>query len=178
MKNRFSIIIISALITVSTLSSCMLAPESLSVPDSRAATDGSVRDSISEKVPSTTSISGETSDEPIALSDATDEITSFPVSETEGAAGTTGSSAHAHSFGQWSKTPESHSRICQECGEEAVGSAALRMLVDGIVIDEKDGRLSVTINLKGDFRHHLDVYENGEITERFFDLAAESIEEN
>ncbi len=54
-------------------------------------------------------------------------------------------------------------------GEEAVGSAALRMLVDGIVIGEKDGKLSVTINLKGDFRHHLDVYENGEITERFFE---------
>ncbi len=54
-------------------------------------------------------------------------------------------------------------------GEEAVGSAALRMLVDGIVIGEKDGKLSVTINLKGDFRHHIDVYENGEITERFFE---------
>ncbi|MBR6427453.1 MAG: recombinase family protein [Clostridia bacterium] len=53
--------------------------------------------------------------------------------------------------------------------EGAISDTGLRMLVDGITVGEKDGKLSVTINLKGDFRHHLDVYENGEITERFFE---------
>ncbi len=54
--------------------------------------------------------------------------------------------------------------------EGAISDTGLRMLVDGITVGEKDGELSVTINLKGDFRHHLDVYENGEITERFFEV--------
>ena len=53
--------------------------------------------------------------------------------------------------------------------EGAISDTGLRMLEDGITMGEKDGKLSVTINLKGDFRHHLDVYENGEITERFFE---------
>lgn len=41
------------------------------------------------------------------------------------------------------------------------------MLVDQITVSEKNGRLSVTTELNGNFRMHLDTYnENGEITER------------
>lgn len=41
------------------------------------------------------------------------------------------------------------------------------MLVDKITVSEKNGRLSVKIELNGNFRMHLDTYnENGEITEK------------
>lgn len=49
----------------------------------------------------------------------------------------------------------------------ALNDAHLRMLVDQITVSEKNGRLSVKIELNGNFRMHLDTYnENGEITER------------
>ena len=49
----------------------------------------------------------------------------------------------------------------------ALNDTHLRMLVDKITVSEKNGRLSVKIELNGNFRMHLDTYnENGEITER------------
>ena len=49
----------------------------------------------------------------------------------------------------------------------ALNDAHLRMLVDQITVSEKNGRLSVKIELNGNFRMHLDTYnESGEITER------------
>ena len=51
----------------------------------------------------------------------------------------------------------------------AISDTNLRMLVDEIVITEKDKKLDITINLKAEFRRHLDFYdENGEITEKAF----------
>ena len=49
----------------------------------------------------------------------------------------------------------------------ALNDAHLRMLVNQITVSEKNGRLSVKIELNGNFRMHLDTYnESGEITER------------
>ena len=49
----------------------------------------------------------------------------------------------------------------------ALNDAHLRMLVDQITVSEKNGRLSVKIELNGNFRMHLDTYnENGEKTSR------------
>ncbi|MEG1894559.1 MAG: hypothetical protein RR232_08700, partial [Clostridia bacterium] len=51
----------------------------------------------------------------------------------------------------------------------AIGDTNLRMLVDEIVITAKDKMLDITINLKAEFRRHIDFYdENGEITEKAF----------
>ena len=36
---------------------------------------------------------------------------------------------------------------------------------NGIVISEKDGKLQLAVMLKGNFRHHMDIYEDGEITD-------------
>lgn len=58
--------------------------------------------------------------------------------------------------------------------ENAVSDVNLRLLIEGIVISEKKKRLHVVITLKGVFRHHLDVYENGEISERFFEASIDS----
>ena len=51
----------------------------------------------------------------------------------------------------------------------AVSDTNLRMLIDEIVITEKDKKLNITISLKAEFRRHLDFYdENGEISEIAF----------
>ena len=51
------------------------------------------------------------------------------------------------------------------------------MLIEKISVSEQDGKLSLAIMLKGNFRHRLDVLENGEITERFFEISEESMDE-
>ena len=49
----------------------------------------------------------------------------------------------------------------------AISDANLRMLIDKIVIYDKDGRLKVQIFLNGDFRRKIDFYdENGALTDR------------
>ena len=49
----------------------------------------------------------------------------------------------------------------------AISDANLRMLIDKIVIYNKDGRLKVQIFLNGDFRRKIDFYdENGTLTDR------------
>jgi len=53
--------------------------------------------------------------------------------------------------------------------DEAVSDVNLRLLIDGIVISEKDGKLQLAVMLKGNFRHHMDIYDDGEITDRFFE---------
>lgn len=51
--------------------------------------------------------------------------------------------------------------------EGAISDANLRMLIDKIVIYDKDGRLKVQIFLNGDFRRKIDFYdENGALTDR------------
>ena len=51
--------------------------------------------------------------------------------------------------------------------EGAISDANLRMLIDKIVIYDKDGRLKVQIFLNGDFRMKIDFYdENGALTDR------------
>ena len=45
------------------------------------------------------------------------------------------------------------------------------MLVEEIIITEKDKKLDITIVLKAEFRRHMDFYdENGEITEKAFEI--------
>ena len=51
--------------------------------------------------------------------------------------------------------------------EGAMTEAHLRMLVEKIYVQETDGKLSLDIRLKAPFRTHLDVYENGTLTERY-----------
>ena len=52
---------------------------------------------------------------------------------------------------------------------EAVSDVNLRLLIEKIVVSEKDGKLQLSVMLKGNFRHHMDVYKDGEITDRFFE---------
>ena len=51
--------------------------------------------------------------------------------------------------------------------EGAMTEAHLRMLVEKIYVQETDGKLSLDIQIKAPFRTHLDVYENGTLTERY-----------
>ena len=49
----------------------------------------------------------------------------------------------------------------------AISDTHLRMLVDEIVISEKNGKLDIQITLNGEFRMHIDYYdESGDITGR------------
>ena len=49
----------------------------------------------------------------------------------------------------------------------AISDTHLRMLVDEIIIHEKNGKLDVQITLNGEFRMHIDYYnESGDITGR------------
>ena len=50
--------------------------------------------------------------------------------------------------------------------EGVMTEAHLRMLVEKIYVQETDGKLSLDIQIKAPFRTHLDVYENGTLTER------------
>ena len=53
---------------------------------------------------------------------------------------------------------------------DCISSVNLRLLVEEIVIYEKDEKLSITVRMKANFRHHLDLYgEDGELTDRFFE---------
>jgi len=53
----------------------------------------------------------------------------------------------------------------------AISDTNLRMLVEEIIITEKDKKLDITIVLKAEFRRHMDFYdENGEITEKAFEI--------
>ena len=51
--------------------------------------------------------------------------------------------------------------------EGAMTEAHLRMLVEKIYVQETDGKLSLDIQIKAPFHTHLDVYENGTLTERY-----------
>ena len=53
----------------------------------------------------------------------------------------------------------------------AISDTHLRMLVDEIVIHEKNGKLDVQITLNGEFRTHIDYYdESGDITDRHAEI--------
>ena len=54
--------------------------------------------------------------------------------------------------------------------EGKMSEAHLRMLVEKIYIHESDGKLSLDIRIKAPFRSHIDVYDNGELTEQYGDL--------
>ena len=45
--------------------------------------------------------------------------------------------------------------------------AHLRMLIEKIYVQETNGTLSPDIQIKAPFRTHLDVYENGVLTEQY-----------
>lgn len=50
--------------------------------------------------------------------------------------------------------------------EGAISNTDLRMLIDQIMIFEVDGKLDVKITFNGKFRKHIDIYDNGNITDR------------
>ena len=53
----------------------------------------------------------------------------------------------------------------------AISDTHLRMLVDEIVIYEKNGKLEIQITLNGEFRTHIDYYdESGDITDRHAEI--------
>ena len=57
--------------------------------------------------------------------------------------------------------------------ERKISDAHLRMLVEKIIIRERDNRLQVEICLKADFRQHIDFYdENGNLSEKAFEMIA------
>lgn len=51
--------------------------------------------------------------------------------------------------------------------EGAMTEAHLRMLIEKIYVQETNGTLSLDIQIKAPFRTHLDVYENGVLTEQY-----------
>ena len=51
--------------------------------------------------------------------------------------------------------------------EGVMTEAHLRMLVEKIYVQETDGKLNLDIQIKAPFRTHLDVYENGMLTEQY-----------
>ncbi len=51
--------------------------------------------------------------------------------------------------------------------EGAMTEAHLRMLIKKIYVQETNGTLSLDIQIKAPFRTHLDVYENGVLTEQY-----------
>ena len=64
---------------------------------------------------------------------------------------------------------ESVDLIEQIIQEGAISDANLRLLVDSIVISEKDKKLHIKINLNAKFERHKDCYdEEGNLTERMF----------
>ena len=64
---------------------------------------------------------------------------------------------------------ESIDIIEQIIGEGRISDANLRLLVDSIIISEKDKKLHIKINLNARFEQHRDFYdENGNLTERIF----------
>lgn len=53
----------------------------------------------------------------------------------------------------------------------AISDTHLRMLVDEVVIHEKNGKLDIQITLNGEFRTHIDYYdESGDITDRHAEI--------
>lgn len=64
---------------------------------------------------------------------------------------------------------ESVDLIEQIIQEGAISDANLRLLVDSVVISEKDKKLHIKINLNAKFERHKDCYdEEGNLTERMF----------
>ena len=51
--------------------------------------------------------------------------------------------------------------------ESTMTEAQLRMLIEKIYVQEADDKLSLDIQIKAPFRTHLDVYENGVLTEQY-----------
>ena len=51
--------------------------------------------------------------------------------------------------------------------EGVMTEAHLRMLVEKIYVQETDGKLNLDIQIKAPFHTHLDVYENGTLTEQY-----------
>ena len=69
-----------------------------------------------------------------------------------------------------SKLKRDISMIDDILSEGKMSEAHLRMLVEKIYIHESDGKISLDIRIKAPFRSHIDVYENGELTEQYGDL--------
>ena len=69
-----------------------------------------------------------------------------------------------------SKLKRDISMIDDILSEGKMSEAHLRMLVEKIYIYESDGKISLDIRIKAPFRSHIDVYENGELTEQYADL--------
>ena len=53
--------------------------------------------------------------------------------------------------------------------EGAISDADLRLLIDKIVVGEKDGKLDITVIFNGKFRQHIDIYNNGELDESYME---------
>ena len=62
--------------------------------------------------------------------------------------------------------------------EKAISNANLRLLVEEITVYENDGKLQITVQLNGNFRRHLDIYNSkGELTDSFFECDFHSSDE-
>ncbi len=62
--------------------------------------------------------------------------------------------------------------IEQILSEGAISDTNLRMLVDEILVYEKNGKLDITIKLNANFRQHIDFYDDdGEVSEKVFEAA-------
>ena len=62
--------------------------------------------------------------------------------------------------------------------EKAISNANLRLLVEEITVYENGGKLQITVQLHGNFRRHLDIYNSkGELTDSFFECDFHSSDE-
>lgn len=62
--------------------------------------------------------------------------------------------------------------IEQILSEGAISDTNLRMLVDEILVYDKNGKLDITIKLNANFRQHIDFYDDdGEVSEKVFEVA-------
>jgi DNA invertase Pin-like site-specific DNA recombinase len=54
--------------------------------------------------------------------------------------------------------------------EGIISDTDLRLLIEKIIIGEdKDGKLNVEVRINGNFRRHIDIYQDGELSERFME---------
>ncbi len=55
--------------------------------------------------------------------------------------------------------------------EGKISDTDLRLLIEKIIIaEDKNGKLDIEVRINGNFRRHIDIYQNGELTERYMEL--------
>lgn len=62
-------------------------------------------------------------------------------------------------------------QVLQQIAENGkISDSDLRLLVEQIIISEKDGKLDVEVRMNGNFRKHIDIYKDGKIDEQYMEM--------